>query len=425
MLGLSLSLPSRRSPSGGGGGSPPVNDTPPVIAGETRASCQISCPGQVESSIDTFGFDIDSADGVKTVRINDTADVTVTIGPDVSDADVAEAVKVAMEAAFPELWTIERFLNSLTITDTSLGDRTAPVEAPALQFIVNSFTQTQEFPVGSTLTRTEGTWSDADSVAGNWQHDQGTGTWVNISGETGATYDIQAIYAGEDIRYNETATNGAGSTSEPSNELGPVTAWWVAGGASGVVAAYQAKGAASFAASKVNIANPGTFDAANGEVVPSFDSATGWIFSGSDWLETGIEPGANWTMLIQVSDIGNGRQVLLGCQTAGEAERFRVFADFSDQCFYGNGGQTGFSPGFTTPGNVGFAGVNAYRNGVFDGSIVGIGYAGSGLDVWVGGSNEDGSFVQGSAFRCSSLVIYNNQLDAGKVAAVAAAMAAL
>ncbi len=42
--------------------------------------------------------------------------------------------------------------------------------------------------------------------------------------------------------------------------------WWLAGGipAENCIAAYQPKGAASYAASKVNLANPGTYDAYEG-----------------------------------------------------------------------------------------------------------------------------------------------------------------
>lgn len=65
--------------------------------------------------------------------------------------------------------------------------------------------------------------------------------------------------------------------------------WWVVPGKT-CVAAYQPIGAASLAASYVNLANPGTYDAAPG-VAPTWASATGWTFNGStQYLTTGITP---------------------------------------------------------------------------------------------------------------------------------------
>lgn len=205
------------------GGDPPVNVTPPSIETDTtKEVTTILCPGQSSGSADTSGFDIDSADGVKTVRINDAADVSVTIGPDATETEVAQAIKAEMESVFPTLWSISESFGILVITDNFVGARTPAVEVGGpFNFNITS-SQLEVIQVGSTLTRTEGTWTGADTITGNWQHDQGTGTWVDIAGETGATYVVQVTDAGQNIRYNETATNGAGSTSEPSNELGPV-----------------------------------------------------------------------------------------------------------------------------------------------------------------------------------------------------------
>lgn len=206
----------------GNAGSPPVNTVPPSISSDAvREVTVIGCPGQVGGSIDASGFDIDSADGVKTIRINDTADVNVSLGPDATETEVAAAVKSAIESTFPDLWTIDQAGGGLTFTDNGIGDRTNAVQVGD-QFLIVSITHLQVVIVGATLTRVEGTWTDADTISGIWQHDQGTGTWVDIAGETGATYEVEFDYDGENIRYYETATNGAGSTSEPSNELGPV-----------------------------------------------------------------------------------------------------------------------------------------------------------------------------------------------------------
>ena len=58
--------------------------------------------------------------------------------------------------------------------------------------------------------------------------------------------------------------------------------WWLSGGisAANAILAYQAKGAASYAASLVNLANPGTYDAYAGSA-PTWAAGTGWVFNGS------------------------------------------------------------------------------------------------------------------------------------------------
>lgn len=63
--------------------------------------------------------------------------------------------------------------------------------------------------------------------------------------------------------------------------------WWLAGGipAANCIAAYQPIGAADYATSLVNLANPGTYDAYAGEA-PNFAAATGWGFTGTQYLLT-------------------------------------------------------------------------------------------------------------------------------------------
>jgi hypothetical protein len=59
--------------------------------------------------------------------------------------------------------------------------------------------------------------------------------------------------------------------------------WWLSGGITpaNCIAAYQAKGAATYAASKVNLANPSTYDAVDGAAYPTWAAETGWTFDGA------------------------------------------------------------------------------------------------------------------------------------------------
>jgi hypothetical protein len=59
--------------------------------------------------------------------------------------------------------------------------------------------------------------------------------------------------------------------------------WYLRGGIpkANCLAAYQPKNASSYAASKMNIANPGTNDLSDGAAFPTWASATGWTFNGA------------------------------------------------------------------------------------------------------------------------------------------------
>ena len=77
--------------------------------------------------------------------------------------------------------------------------------------------------------------------------------------------------------------------------------WWLTGGisAANCIAAYQPKGAADYAASKVNLAKPGTYDAADGTAYPTWSAAAGWIAATTGYLTTGITVSTNtsWSFI--------------------------------------------------------------------------------------------------------------------------------
>ena len=67
--------------------------------------------------------------------------------------------------------------------------------------------------------------------------------------------------------------------------------WYLAGGvpAGACVAAFRARGASDYAASKINLANPGYYDCVDGAAYPSWDSVNGWTFASasSQYLQVG------------------------------------------------------------------------------------------------------------------------------------------
>lgn len=81
--------------------------------------------------------------------------------------------------------------------------------------------------------------------------------------------------------------------------------WWLPCGCSpeDAVAAYRAKGAGSYEASKVNLANPGTYNLTEG-VAPIWNATDGWIMDGTKYLLTteSITYNQNFTMIARYSN---------------------------------------------------------------------------------------------------------------------------
>lgn len=85
----------------------------------------------------------------------------------------------------------------------------------------------------------------------------------------------------------------------------PENRWWEAGGVTGCIGAYQPKSAASLAASYSNLVSPGVDDLTVG-VAPNFSAATGWEFTGTQYLITPFVSTTTISAIVQYSDIGGG-----------------------------------------------------------------------------------------------------------------------
>lgn len=82
--------------------------------------------------------------------------------------------------------------------------------------------------------------------------------------------------------------------------------WWLAGGipCDACVAAYQPVGASDYAASKVNLANPGTYDATDGTLAPTWDNVNGWKKTNiKQHLKTGIMATNGYSLIVRFSDV--------------------------------------------------------------------------------------------------------------------------
>jgi hypothetical protein len=201
--------------------------------------------------------------------------------------------------------------------------------------------------------------------------------------------------------------------------------WWEVAGQT-CVAAYQPIGAASLAASYVNLANPGTYDAAPG-VAPTL-AAGGWVGDGSQWLNSGIVPAANYSMIVRFSGISTAAyKCIAGCYTAVAAhiaiEQYTIPAS---SVLFVNGGSVIVNGAAIETGIYAIAGNAAYINGA---SVA------TGISAWSGtstipisifglrtGAGAPGRIATGTI---AAVAIYSTTLSAADVAALTARMAAL
>lgn len=179
------------------------------------------------------------------------------------------------------------------------------------------------------------------------------------------------------------------ATFDPRAAAAAAALWWLAGGAPAPVAVYQPMGAASQDASYVNLANPGTYDAAPG-TAPSWDAAAGWTFNGTtQYLETGTM--SPWDTTFNAA-------LIFRFANASTADT-RFIGGSANLCCGRNGNlRAYFSNGWNMPGAASASGVMAmadkqcYFDGLPDGTVTGVAangspvigcYAGGGYN-WLG-----------------------------------------
>ena len=213
----------------------------------------------------------------------------------------------------------------------------------------------------------------------------------------------------------------------PVIKTGGSPAWYRAGGAPAPVAAYQAKGAASLAASYVNLANPGTYDCTLGSA-PTLSG--GWGFNGtSNYLKTGVVPSANsWSAVIQFSAAATpaGGTYAFGVLDGATTKFFGIAPTYATtDCLFANANLVQIAAGAKTSGNLAIAGAQGYYNGSTFGSAISQSGLNPAREIFIGCLNNSGSAGNYLAITIHALAIYNTTLTAGQVSAIATAMAAL
>jgi hypothetical protein len=235
---------------------------------------------------------------------------------------------------------------------------------------------------------------------------------------TGLTTGI--LYYFYIVAYNGTNESDASNVVSATPEI-----WYLAGGvtAANCKVAYQPVGAANIAASYVNLANPGTNDAALGEA-PVFSTVTGWKFNGtSNYLRSGITPTANHTMIVLFSGVTSGIEntnIVAGSNGATSArfylrpERYVAVGGLEDHHFGFATGAVGLITPNLTDGVMAIAGSKGYKNGTLDAIMTGT-WAGTGAEIYIGCYNSNGTlglFFNGyvQAIAIYDTILTDNQI---------------
>jgi hypothetical protein len=111
---------------------------------------------------------------------------------------------------------------------------------------------------------------------------------------------------------------------------GSVPPWYLGGGValSNCLGAWLAKGAASYAASKVNLLGDPAYDLVDTAHVPDWAAPDGWDCDGvAEYLDTALVLTATCTLAVYVRDCTVGGTVL-GCGKSGDAWAIQAFASY-------------------------------------------------------------------------------------------------
>ena len=208
-------------------------------------------------------------------------------------------------------------------------------------------------------------------------------------------------------------------------------AWWMAGGVI-PIAAYQAKGAATYAASKVNLANPGTYDLTEGNGAVPWATGTGWGFvaASAQWLDTGVVPTLDqtWSAFVQYSGMTViVFAILMGSykSTVPSGTLLITTPASGMRVFHGAIATYATTAPWLLTGNYGVAGTIPYRDGIAEPNTVPASSGTTNLSLYIGAANADGAAVSFCTATLRAVVLYSSVLTPAQSLAIATAMAAL
>lgn len=202
------------------------------------------------------------------------------------------------------------------------------------------------------------------------------------------------------------------------------TPWYLAGGvpAANCIAAYKPIGAASLAASYINLANPGTYNAAPG-VAPTWNATDGWIGNGATtYLTTGVSANQQtYTMIVRFSNV-TANSYPCGWNK-GANERFAILIRpvTNNDIDYRYVADNIVAPAITS-GTLAMGSNKGWRNGVAEAFTVTPGSSTGTVYVLAHSAPAASGFFAGNI---QAFALYNTGLSAAQMLAIHTAMMAL
>jgi hypothetical protein len=207
----------------------------------------------------------------------------------------------------------------------------------------------------------------------------------------------------------------------------PAVSWWLSGGIAAINCrvAYQAKGAASLAASYSNLANPGTDDAIP-IVAPTWATATGWGFTGTQYLSTVVpKTGQDQSALIRYSFAGIDYHYLSAVSGIhGGLILFGFFIGPDYPSWYN--GNNNYIVTCPSSAVMAISGISGYFDGIPAATIPISSGGYNSQPLYIGGFNNGGTLETFTYVgNIQAFAMYDTTLTDAQVLAVSTAMAAL
>lgn len=286
-----------------------------------------------------------------------------------------------------------------------------------------------KYTISGTVYDADGTTAVASATValGSYTADSGVdGTYTISNIPSGTSGSMTCTKAGYSWTAKTIAAMSANLTSQNYTN-----AWWAVGGiAASAVAAYRAIGAADYATSKVNLVNPGTYNASDGTAYPTWASATGWTFvaASSQYLTTTLAIGANknYSVLVRFSNADSGTQAVVGCFTTANTSalymRPNIAGPFSAYVYGCTTGTVNATA--ATSGVMGVCGPTPYMNKVAQAVYTQDGTGAGAQPFYMGCANVNGSASSFYGGKIQAVAIYSSKIDTS-VSALTDAMNAL
>jgi hypothetical protein len=200
------------------------------------------------------------------------------------------------------------------------------------------------------------------------------------------------------------------------------TPWYLAGGIplGDCVGAYQAIGAPSLSVSYTNLAHPGSHNLTLG-TAPSLNPVYGWVFTGTQYLKTGIiVNSSNWSAIIRFSN-GNNQYPFGAYISATQAFAICPLRSGTDLRFLNQGELLIGAAGTNLGGVDAIAGRKGYLNGTQQAGNIAVATTPN-IEIYIGGLNQSG--VLGGAWvgEIAAIAFYDIPLTQAQITAVTNAM---